>query len=227
MGKERILVSPNGIPSEVLWFKTNTMKIEGAIAFWGSLSFLPNRIAVEYFYHQVFVSYLADTPITWYIIGKNPEQWIRDLPLRHRNIKVTGYIDDLYGLISRIPIMINPMQIGGGIKNKVLEAFALERLVISTSLGMEAIPAQPGIHYIQADKSKEFANFIKQYASDVQAQHTIGQQAKSFVMQNYTWRTLGDQFNNLINQCLSSRQQNYSIKDNKTVKIFRKGNKYY
>lgn len=64
----------------------------------------------------------------------------------HDNIVVTGEVADLFALIARIPIVINPMRSGGGLKNSVLESMALERLVISNRLGIEAVDAVRDVH---------------------------------------------------------------------------------
>ena len=65
-----------------------------------------------------------------------------------------------------MPIVINPMRIGGGLKNKGLEGLALRRLVIFNQLGIESISAARDVHYVHAERSEEFAVEIIKYLGD-------------------------------------------------------------
>jgi glycosyltransferase involved in cell wall biosynthesis len=200
---ERIINIPNGVSPEIVHYDFKGEEIPNSIGFWGALDTLPNSTAVHFFYNEIFSKYLRHKGISWYIIGKNPDDKMIELGKRHKNIIITGFVDDLYSLVSRIPIMINPMQTGGGIKNKVLEAFALERLVISNEMGMEAINAKRGVHYIYAEEPKEFAEEIMKYAKSVHARLGIGHEARRFVLENFTWEKIGEKYLDLIDRALS------------------------
>ena len=199
---ERIINIPNGISPELVHYGFKGEEIPDAIGFWGALDFLPNSAAVHFFYNEIFYKYLQHKGITWYIIGKNPDDKMIEMGKRHKNIIITGFVDDLYSLVSRIPIMINPMQTGGGIKNKVLEAFALERLVISNEMGMEALNAKRGVHYIHAEEPKEFAEKIMKYAKSIHERIGIGKKARRFVLENFTWEKIGEKYLDLIDRAL-------------------------
>ena len=219
---ERIIDIPNGILPECINYEFKGEEIPNSIAFWGTLDFLPNSTAVHYFYNEIFFKYLRDEGIIWYIIGKNPDDKIIEMGERHKNIIVTGFVDDLYGLVSRIPIMINPMQIGGGIKNKVLEAFALERLVISNKMGMEAINVQKGVHYIHAEDPQDFAEQIITYTKCKYSRLSIGQEARRFVLENFTWEKIGEKYLELVDEVLSGQKRySKSIRNNTGLRGWR------
>lgn len=203
--KDRILDIPNGISVELNDYPCGDAEAdpEKAIAFWGALDFPPNRSAVSWFYREVYLPFLAGSGITWYIIGRNAGEEIRAMAAAHGNIVLTGFVDDLYGLVSRIPVMINPMKLGGGLKNKVLEAFALQRVVISNTLGIEAVDATPGVHYIPAETPSEFAEAVTRYAIPDDAARRIGRQARDFVLKGYTWKAVGARFGRLIEAALA------------------------
>lgn len=201
-GKDRIFDIPNGIPTELNDYPLKSDETQSAIAFWGALDFPPNSSAVSWFYKEVFLPFLTDQNITWYIIGRNAGAEIKGMAAGHKNIIVTGFVDDLYGLISQIPVMINPMKMGGGLKNKVLEAFALERVVISNALGMEAINARPDMHYVQAETPAEFAEAVTRYTRSDDVGKRIGRQARELILGSYTWQIVGQRFEQLIDAAL-------------------------
>lgn len=199
---DKVVDVPNGFLPELIDYEVTGEMIPNSIAFWGALDFPPNNSAVKYFFENVYEPFLSDKDIKWYVIGRNASEDIIAMGEKYKNIKVTGYVDDLFGLVSQIPIMINPMKMGGGLKNKVLEAFALGRLVISNEMGMEAVPAEEGKHYVLANEPVEFAEKISEYLIDVDKRDSMGLEAQEFVRSNYSWGALGARYNQLIQSAL-------------------------
>lgn len=197
----RIFDIPNGVAPELEQWNDAGAIPGRSIAFWGALDFPPNATAVIYFYEQVFLPYLSNANVSWHIIGRNPGPGIQALAKRHDNIIVTGYVPDLFALVRGIPVVVNPMLIGGGLKNKVLEAFAMQRAVVSNALGMEAIDATPGKHYLSAETPGEFAAQILALLDDATLAQTIGHEARELVLDRYTWPIVGEKMNGLIDHC--------------------------
>jgi len=201
--RHKIVLIPNGIPRQLLSHSLDAPEIENAIVFWGNLHFAPNHSAIIYFYEKVYAPFLSNKSIKWYIVGRNPNERIRDIAQREENIILTGFIDNLYDLVAQIPIVINPMVIGSGMKNKVLEAFALRRTVVSNKLGIEAVVgAQAGVHYVSAEHPEEFAGAIVKYLHEPESRQAFGASAHDLVEQKYTWDLVGDQWNQLIEKTL-------------------------
>lgn len=200
----RVIDLPNGVSPELEEWADRAHAPERAVCFWGALDFPPNTTAVAYFYKEVFLPYLADSGITWYIIGRNPTPEIQSMAKSHDNIIVTGYLPDLFAFVSRIPIMINPMLIGGGLKNKVLEGFAMRRAVVSNALGMEAIDATAGVHYLAAESPMEFAARIDELLDRPERAAELGRNARELVLRKYTWTAIGQQLCRLMDRTLSN-----------------------
>jgi glycosyltransferase involved in cell wall biosynthesis len=197
----KIRLIPNGVPADLLAHRGSAPEIENAVVFWGNLDFGPNYSAVHYFHQNIFRPFLSSQNIKWYIVGKNAGTSIRAMAENDSRIIVTGFIEHLYDFAARIPIMINPMQIGSGLKNKVLEAFALGRMVISNALGIEAIiGAQPGIHYLQAEQPEEFAQAILNYMHRRPERRRMGINARRLIEEKYTWDNIGRQWHRLIEE---------------------------
>jgi glycosyltransferase involved in cell wall biosynthesis len=199
-----IRVVPNGVAPQLLAERRVDDEIANAIAFSGTLDFPPNSTAVYYFYESVFLPYLKERGITWYIVGRNPEPRMLRMAEEHENIVVTGEVEDLFGLIARMPIVVNPMLIGGGLKNKVLEGMALERLVISNRLGIESVDASRDVHYVEAETPGEFASAISKYLEDPEARARIGQAGRRLILDRYTWNRVADVYLALIDQALAA-----------------------
>jgi len=195
---ESIGLIPNGVANELLDRGKSAGCMRRAVAFWGKLDFPPNRSAVEYFFNSIFKPYLSREDVHWYLIGEartwSPEQMIGDVP----NITVMGYVDDLYSLIEEIPIMINPMVMGSGLKNKVLEAFMLRCGVVSTSLGVESIEVEDGVHCAIHDDPEAFASSILNLLNNPEQKDRLAANGAGLIRSSYTWTKVGERFENYL-----------------------------
>jgi hypothetical protein len=121
------------------------------------------------------------------------------------NIRLTGYVEDLYSLIREYPVMVNPMISGSGMKNKVVEAFGLNIAVVSTPLGMESIDgAISGTHYLEADDPEEFAKSIQSLLDDEPKRSAIAENAKKLLLEKFTWKKTGEQWLHIFQSCLNN-----------------------
>jgi len=193
-----VIVIPNGVCNELLTANYNKPEIPNAIAFWGNLSFPPNRSAIEYFCEHIYVPFLQPHGIKWYVIGKNPGDLLIERATQYKEIFLTGFVEDLFDLVSTIPVMVNPMIMGSGLKNKVLEAFILSRSVVSTQMGIESLPVTHNEHCLIAESSEQFAEHVIDLLKNTDKRTALGQSAKELVMINYTWSQVGQKFNRIL-----------------------------
>lgn len=199
-----VVLIPNGVTNDLLTANYNQPEIANAIAFWGNLSFPPNRNAIEYFCEQIYLPYLQPKGVKWFVIGKNPGVLLTERAEKYDSIFLTGFVEDLFNLASTIPVMINPMISGSGQKNKVLEAFMLAKGVVSTSMGMESFPAIHNEHCLIADKPKVFAQSVIELLRDNFKRVELGHAARQLVLENYTWEKVGQMLNISIRRLSSN-----------------------
>ena len=101
-----------------------------------------------------------------------------------------GYVDDLRAAVGRYPIMIYPMRSGSGLKNKVLEAFGLGLVVVSTPMGVEALPlARDGVHLVSATSAPDFAAAVLGLLDDPARRERLREAAHALVGRHYRWET--------------------------------------
>jgi glycosyltransferase involved in cell wall biosynthesis len=185
---------PNGVDPalEQSVARKHTPSRRGVI-FWGSLAFPANAHAIRFFFDKVYEPYLAAAGVEWCIVGRGADPWVEAAARRYPSIRVTGFVQNLWALVSEYPVMINPMVSGGGIKNKVLEAFALEMAVVSTPLGMESIAgAVNGLHYVAASTPEEMAESVLALLKDPARCKTLGSNARQLILAQYTWPQVGE-----------------------------------
>jgi glycosyltransferase involved in cell wall biosynthesis len=106
-------------------------------------------------------------------------------------IRVHGFVADLFALAHGQGVMINPMVEGSGLKNKVLEAFALGLPVVSTTLGADAFGIEDGRHCRIADAPVDFASAVRDLLEQPAHAQRIASNARELVHRRFTWPAAG------------------------------------
>ena len=74
-------------------------------------------------------------------------------------VQCVGFVDNLAQILSGTTLIV-PLNIGSGIRMKVLEAAQLNVPVVTTSVGVEGLPLQNGVHCFIADDANQFVEDI-------------------------------------------------------------------
>jgi glycosyltransferase involved in cell wall biosynthesis len=201
VGGDKVVVLPNGVSEAALTTDGSEQGHDRSIIFWGNLDFPPNWTAVEYFFDEIYLPFLADRDIDWHIVGGGASEQLLG-KVRHPRVHFHGFVDDLFGFASGRGAMINPMVEGSGLKNKVLEALALNLPVVSTRMGIEAIDGDENRHFLVADSPADFADCIERVMDNVQLRESIVVAGRELVQSHYTWKVVGRRFDEIIQQLL-------------------------
>jgi len=201
LARDRVIVIPNGVAAELLQQPAMPIERSRSIVFWGNLDFPPNWSAIRYFYTNMFIPFLAEKGIEWHIIGKGSEGRLDDIAA-HPLVRMAGFQPDLVSYVADKGVMINPMIEGGGLKNKILESFAMNIPIVSSSMGVEAIDGVDGEHYLVADTPEDFSRCVLRLLDDKELANSITESANRFVRESYTWQVVGRRFADVIESLL-------------------------
>jgi len=132
---QNLVVIPNGVKEELF---TRINRFEGKevdwFAFLGKMNYAPNVDAVVYFARKIFPLVKRKADVKFLIVGTSPAKKVLDLR-RIEGIEVTGYVEDPYEYLEKARVVVVPLRFSAGIQNKVLEAMALRKAVVTTSKG--------------------------------------------------------------------------------------------
>lgn len=186
-----IEVIPMGVNEKVLK-RAQDPQEENWIAFLGKMNYYANEDAVIYFAKQVFPLLKGrDKRLKFVIIGAYPTRRVQALS-KIQGVEVTGFVDDPYKYLEKAKVVVAPMRFGAGIQNKILEAMALRRAVVTTSKGARGIAGgEDGRHFLVADNAEEMAEKIFRLLNDSERRRILGQNARALIEEKYTWDVIG------------------------------------
>ena len=173
-------VTPIGLATSHYEPNWNSFNEKPTLSFIGSLDWLPNLEGVEWFLTNVMVKLQS---IDLHIAGRNTPQHLLELEMN--NVDIHGEVDSSVDFINDYSIMIVPLFSGSGMRVKILEGLALGRVILTTSIGVEGIPAVDGEHLFIVNTAEEFVEKINYCIQNPEILKTIGEQGKRFVNQHF------------------------------------------
>jgi glycosyltransferase involved in cell wall biosynthesis len=156
-----------------------------SLFFLGSLDWLPNREGIEWFidnFHKDLTD--GDLRVKFYVAGHNIPDRFDDYEVMGK-IFIQGEVDDAFEFVNSKSIMIVPLLSGGGMRVKIVEGMAMQKCIISTSLGAEGINFENGTNIIIANDQEEFYTAIERCITDEEHCRTIGINARKLVEEQH------------------------------------------
>ena len=145
-----------------------------------------NIESVLYFHEKIWPHIHREMPdARFYIVGNKPDQRVKALAKKDKDVVVTGFVEKLEPYYLRASVFVSPLFVGGGIIAKNLQAIALGLPVVTTSIGNEGIDAVPDRDILIADDPDAFAEKVLLLLRDSQKWEEIVQNGKRFVLKNF------------------------------------------
>ncbi len=179
-----IEIVPVGINLDL--YKPDFEKTEfPSLFFLGSLDWLPNREGIEWFlsnFHTELTE--GELRVRFYVAGNDIPERFDDYDVMGK-IFIQGEVDDALEFVNSKAIMIVPLLSSGGMRVKIVEGMAMQKCIISTSLGAEGINYENGVNILIANNQDEFYDAIKMCITDEQFCKYIGLNARKLIEEQH------------------------------------------
>lgn len=179
-------VIPNGVDTEYFAPPPGTAQTAG-IGFLGTMDYSVNRRAALYFAREVMPRVWQTEPdAVFTIIGRDPTPEIFALADDAR-IRVSGTVEDVRPLVAAQSVMVVPMREASGIKNKLLEAMAMGKAIVTTPQGLGGIDARPNQDLLVGANADELAAACVTLLRDAGLRERLGKQARTWALE-HSWQ---------------------------------------
>lgn len=165
---------------------------DAALVFTGAMNYWPNVDAVTWFAQEIFPGILAQVPQARFIIvGGHPTKEI--LLLQNRpGVTVIGAVPDVRPWLAWSKAAVAPMRIAQGVQNKILEAMAMARPVLTTPKAMEGIRGHEQLQRWVTDKPELLIKLgvLLVLGEDLNdSEPSCGLMGRQLALTHYNWAT--------------------------------------
>jgi sugar transferase (PEP-CTERM/EpsH1 system associated) len=165
------------------------------LVFTGSMDWMPNEDAIRWFEREILPLVRRAVPdVKLTVVGRNPPASIRALGEGDPAIEVTGSVPDVRPYMERAGVFIVPIRVGGGTRLKIFEAMAMERPVVSTTVGAEGLPLRDGVDALLADEPAAFAAAVVGLLQDPARGAALAAAGAAVVRAEYGWDGVAARF---------------------------------
>jgi polysaccharide biosynthesis protein PslH len=176
------------------------------LVFTGSMDWLPNEDAIRYFTEQIMPRIKREVPgLTLTVVGRDPYPTLVELSKRDPSIIVTGRVDDVRPFMEEAAVYIVPLRIGGGTRLKIYEAMAMEKPIVSTSIGAEGLPIRNGEEIILADTPESFAEAVIGLLRNEVLASELGKRGAARVRADFGWDAVSQNFANICERAVAKK----------------------
>ncbi len=199
---DTIEIIPNGV--DVTHYQPDfTSEAPAHLIYIGSMDWYPNEDAVAFFADEVLPGIQDKVPdVQFSIVGGNPSARVQRLTERE-GVVVTGRVPEIKPYFAEATVFVVPLRIGSGTRLKILEALAMGKAIVSTTVGAEGLDLKDGEEIFIADEPTVFADAVTRLLTDASLRRRIGENGRARVERDYDWRSIGEKLHQLYTKILN------------------------
>jgi glycosyltransferase involved in cell wall biosynthesis len=183
-GAERVHDIPNGVDPGIALPSPRTSQVRFVLLY-GSLDYPPNAEAHDQYFRGIWPLIRGATELKTLVVGGGPP--LLPLPTGDPRIEIRGFVPDMMSVLGGPGVLVVPLRVGGGIRNKILEALAAGMPVVSTGVGAEGLDIEDGRHYLRADTPGDTAAAIVRLVQDPALVASLARAGSDHVESRYRW----------------------------------------
>ncbi len=163
---------------------------EPGILFLGGMHWPPNSDGILWFCREALPRVRAACPdAAVQAVGRQPPAALAALP-EAAAIHAPGYVDDTEPYWAQARVFVVPLRAGGGMRVKILEAWARGVPVVSTTIGAEGLDYADGENLLLADTPEAFAQAVSRVLRDEALRRRLAEAGRRTAEARYDWRTV-------------------------------------
>ncbi len=203
----RTAVVANGV--DTAYFTPGDQNADApSLVYTGGMNMFANSDAVLYFVNQIWPAIRQQHPTVKFVaVGQDPPKELLALAAADPRVTVTGYVDDIRPYVRKAAVYVVPLRVGGGTRLKVLDAMAMGKAMVSTSIGCEGIEVVANRHLMIADDPATFAATTLALLADGNRRAALSQAARARVEELYAWPVIGQQLLDAYQTAITSRKR--------------------
>ncbi len=204
----RVDLIPSGTDSEYFHDVGGT-KQDASLVFHSDLGYTPNVQAALEVVNQIFPLVCEQIPgASLHLIGAKPVTSIMELASR-RGIKVLADLPDLRAAVCSGQVYVSAVRHGTGLKNKILEAMAMQVPIVCYPGSAVGIACKHGRELMIAQDSREFSAFVVELLQNPERRRSLAAAAHALVENHYSWESRARMYEDLYERLIAEHAARY------------------
>jgi glycosyltransferase involved in cell wall biosynthesis len=160
-----------------------------SLFFIGALDWLPNLQGLEWFLKVVWPKVHEAFPeMKFHIAGKKmPAQFYNFESL---NVVAHGEVPSSVEFINSHSVLLSPLVSGSGVRIKIIEAMAMGKVILATSVAAEGSGAEDGRDILIANDAEGYIRQIQRLKTETGLSARLSQNARAFALENFQNKTV-------------------------------------
>jgi len=172
------------------------------ILYVGSLGHYPNVDAIRWFVAEVLPGIRKKIPTAIVkIVGSGDPSGIEDIR-NQPGVVYIGPVDDVRPYLRESAVFVAPVRLGSGMKGKVLEALAMAKPMVATSVATRGIPVVSGRHLLIADDPIAFAEGVISLLKDSALKEKLAKNGQQLIKERFGWKRKADEMDRIYREIL-------------------------
>jgi glycosyltransferase involved in cell wall biosynthesis len=199
-----INISPIGI--DIKDYNVVENSGEPVIFHLGAMDWIPNQEGIKWFLENVWPTIKLEYPtVKLKFAGKKmPEEFFK---YSDNQCEVNDFVPDGMKYMQDGSIMVVPLFSGSGMRVKIIEGLALGKAIITTTIGLEGIPAENQKEVLVADNAEQFINCIRDLLNHPNRIKELGTNARILAETHFDNPGIGKRLLNFYSELISGNSK--------------------
>jgi len=182
-GKETICTIPNAVD-----FGTErpSFRETKGVLFLGSLTYAPNRDAVELLVGVIWPMVRRRVPDASLLVVGPGDETLACRREKAPGVQFVGFVPDVRPYYDRTRVICCPITVAGGTRIKLIEAASYAKAIVSTTIGAEGLDFRDGVHALLRDTPELMAKACVELLLDADRAKALGEAAHAFAKARYS-----------------------------------------
>ena len=178
-------VLPNAMPPPMF----DPVATQPVILFFGSMNSGANTDGFRFLVESLLPLLDADLHrhgVRIHIVGKNPPPWFAELLAKSKTdrVRLIGGVDSMERAIAGSRFVLLPLRVASGTRTRILEAAAVGKAVVTTSIGAEGI--EVGDDALVADAPDDLATAVRKLLDEPLRAEMLGRRLRDRCVSRYS-----------------------------------------
>jgi len=188
----KLHVAPNGVDTEYFRPMPEIEEVPGRVVFVGPMYQFANWDALAYLVEDVWPRVRARRRDASLVLVGDGSSADRGRFGGVSGVTAVGHVADVRPFLAQASCVAAPLRVGGGTRLKILDAWAMGKAVVSTTIGCEGLDAVDGTNLMIRDTAADLAEAILSLLGDRDLRRRIGPSGRDTVELEYSWVLIGE-----------------------------------